>query len=96
MSERQFVAVRFRPGDKRTYTYHNDGPALFEGDRVKCPGRKPDDGWTAATVEAVSFEVPEFATKAILGRVEDAAAPPDEGRTAVEAGDDSDLFGGAL
>lgn len=22
---RQYVAVKFRPGDKRSYTYHNDG-----------------------------------------------------------------------
>ena len=30
----QFVATRFRPGEKRLYTFHNDGEPLQPGDFV--------------------------------------------------------------
>lgn len=74
---RQYIAVRFRPADRQPYTYHNDGAPVAVGDRVKVPDRS-GDGWNRATVEAVDVEEPKFATKAILGMVEEAAPAVDE------------------
>lgn len=72
---RQYVTVKFRPNDKRSYTYHNDGDPVKEGDLVKIPGKTEADGWTALKVVYVQPEgfKPPFATKAILG-----LAPPKE------------------
>ena len=71
-TERQYVAVKFRPGDRRTYTYHNDGDPVAAGDEVKIADRH-GNGWSRVTVESVSDEKPPFDTKPILGRVEDVA-----------------------
>jgi hypothetical protein len=73
---RQYVAVHFRPGDKRTYTYHWDGEPVACGDQVKVPDRS-GDGWSRVTVAEISWQEPKFATKPILGPVkpEDTAAP---------------------
>ena len=68
-AHRQYLAVRFRPGDRRTYTYHNDGPPLGAGQEVRVPDRS-GDGWTRATVVEAFTAAPTFATKAILGLVE--------------------------
>jgi|SRR3990172_3709500 len=70
---RQFVGIRFR-GRGIIYTYTNDGPEVFVGDRVKIDGR---DGWSIQTVETVSLIPPNgnFQFKPIMGRVEDVAAP---------------------
>ena len=85
---RQFVAVRFRPGDRRTYTYHHDGPPVAIGEMVKIPGKRPTDGWTALKVEAISYAEPPFETKAILGVV----VPERKGLfDGLAAGDDADL-----
>lgn len=62
---RQFVAIVFRPGDLRTYTYHNDGEPVAVGDRVMIPGRK--GGEQAVTVAALPAEAPQFPTKPIIG-----------------------------
>ena len=70
MSDRQFVAVQFRSGE-RTYTYHNDGAPVWCGAVVKVPGRNPDDGWQRATVVEISHDEPDFETKAILGLVDE-------------------------
>lgn len=70
----QYVAVKFKPEDTRTYTYTWDGDALFPGDRVKVPDNR-SDGWKRVTVVSVSDEAPPFNCKPILGRVEDAPAP---------------------
>lgn len=68
---RQYITVKFRSGDARSYTYHNDGEPVAAGDPVKLPPRKDGDGWTKGVVHAIGVEPPtNFATKAILGRVE--------------------------
>ncbi len=66
MSARRFIAVKFRPGDARSYTYHYDGAEDFAaGDEVKVEDR--DGGWKRVTVVG-EVEEPAFATKPILGR----------------------------
>lgn len=77
----QYVACKFRPEDRRSYTYHNDGEPVAVGDQVKIAGRG-DDGWQRVHVVAVSDEKPSFETKPILGRVE--AEEP-----ALDLGDDN-------
>lgn len=78
MNERQYVAVSFRPGDAKTYTYHNDGARVVCGDVVKVPSRFGDAGWRRATVVKTGVERPTaFATKGILGLVDQ---PPLEGK----------------
>lgn len=68
---RQYVAVKFRPGDLRTYTYHNDGEPLKIGDEVMVPDNR-SDGSKRVTVVGIDGPKPTaFETKAILG-----LAPP--------------------
>lgn len=69
---RQYVAVKFRPTDTRTYTYHNDGDPVSPGDEVKIKDRR-GDGWSRVTVAEITDEKPPFETKPIIGRVEDVA-----------------------
>lgn len=79
-----YVACKFRPEDKRTYTYTYDGAEpLAPGDQVKVPDNRPD-GWKRVTVDAISDQAPPFACKAILGKVE----PEDEAAAPAPAGDD--------
>ena len=66
---RQYVACKFRPDDRRSYTYHNDGEPVAAGDQVKIAGRE-EDGWQRVHVVSVSDEEPSFPTKPILGKVE--------------------------
>jgi hypothetical protein len=61
-----YVACKFRPEDRRTYTYEWDGEPLNKGDIVKVPD-KSGDGWQRVTVDAISDEAPAFACKPILG-----------------------------
>lgn len=58
----QFVSVKYRPGDTRSYTFHNDGPPVAVGDTVRVDGR---DGWQAVLAVAVTDQKPAFQTKAI-------------------------------
>lgn len=60
---RQYVAVQFKPGG-RPYTYHNEGPPVSIGDRVKLENR---DGIVTVTVSEISDTPPPFATKPIIG-----------------------------
>lgn len=60
----QYVAVKFRQQDTRTYTYHNEGKPVAAGDRVMVDTR---DGYQIVDVASVTDEKPPFATKAILG-----------------------------
>ena len=70
---RQYVAVKFRPSDKRTYTYHHDAEPVAVGDEVKVAKR--GDGWNRVAVVGIGETKPVgFETKAILG-----LAPPKEG-----------------
>lgn len=70
----QYVVVRFSSRDRRTYTYHNDGPPVAPGDEVRIPGRQEGDGWKAVEVVDVHFIKPPFATKAILQELPDNAS----------------------
>lgn len=63
----QYVACRFNPWDRRTYTYTWDGEPLAAGDEVKVPDNK-SDGWKRVTVVSVTDKAPPFACKSILGR----------------------------
>lgn len=74
MSGRQYVAVKFRPGDRKSWTYHWDGEPLACGDVVKVPDRS-GDGWQRATVYSFSSAFPQMVTKPILGRVDDRPEP---------------------
>lgn len=75
--ERQYVQVEFNPGDRRSYTYHNDGDLLAIGDEVRVPDNR-SDGWKRVIVVGVAGPKPtSFETKAILG-----LAPPREEATA--------------
>lgn len=65
----QYVACKFRPEDKRSYTYFNDGEPVAVGDEVKIGGRT-EEGWQRVHVVAVSDEKPPFETKPILGKIE--------------------------
>lgn len=66
----QFVACRFRPEDSRTYTYVNEGAPVAVGDIVKVPDNR-SDGWKRVEVVSITDKAPNFACKAILGKVED-------------------------
>jgi hypothetical protein len=74
MTTRTYVAVRFKPWDRRTYTYHHEGPdPLAIGDAVRVETK---DGVQVVEVTAVDLPPPAFETKAILGRFEPAPTPP--------------------
>lgn len=66
MCPRQWVACKFSPADRRSYSYHNDGPPLIVGDKVEVESR----GGKRAKVEVVELldKAPPFATKPILGK----------------------------
>jgi len=66
----QYVAVKFRAEDKRTYTYHNEGEPVRKGDRVKVLDQL-GNGRKTVTVDSVGDQRPPFATKPILGKVEE-------------------------
>jgi len=86
----QFVSVRFRPHDTRTYTYANDGAPVRVGDRVKVPDNR-GDGWKPVEVVAINQAEPPFPCKAIVGVV-DGQAIDDK----LLAGDKSGSFGDPL
>lgn len=69
----QFVALKFNPWDRRTYTYRNDGDPVSAGDSVEvvtAEGRK------IVVVDGVTDKVPPFECKAIVGKVSgDQSAP---------------------
>lgn len=63
----QFISVKFKDTQTRTYTYANSGEPVAIGDTVKVPTK---DGWKTVTVHEVDLEQPSFACKTILGKVE--------------------------
>lgn len=75
---RQYVACKFRPDDRRSYTYHFDGEPLAAGDEVKIAGRG-DEGWQRVYVVAVSDEQPPFDTKPIIEKIQPEQADMLEG-----------------
>jgi len=76
----QYIAVRFRPEDTRTYTYVNHGVPARVGDRVKVPD--PRGGWKPVEVVEI-VERPKFECKPIIGIIDGAdidarlSAPPE-------------------
>lgn len=76
MIRRQFIAVKFRPGDLRAYTYHNDGEPVAAGDRVLVESR--GGGQSTVTVVVAFEDEPPFETKPIIGRAPDPDAPQQE------------------
>lgn len=85
----QYLTAKFRPTDKRSYTYHNDGAPVAVGDEIKLPSTRHEDGWVRGTVFGIISEAEAkaqpFETKAILGKIE--PEQPDM----LDAGDDADL-----
>lgn len=75
-AHRQFIAVKFRSDDERTYTYHNDGEPVGAGETVKLPPRGREDGWVRGVVTEAFVDKPKFPTKAILGVVDPNEAQP--------------------
>ena len=59
---RQYLACKFRPGDKRAYTYHNDGEPRAVGDLVKVETR---EGVKEVTVHEIVGK-PSFATEPVV------------------------------
>lgn len=75
MSKRQFVIVKFRITDTRTYTYANDGEPVNDGDVVRVADARAD-GWKKVYVVSVTDEAPAFECKPILGlHVEEEPTP---------------------
>lgn len=70
----QYVAVKFRTADTRTYTYIWDGEPLNEGDTVRVEDRS-GDGWKKVYVVSTTDEAPSFACKPILGKHVDEPDP---------------------
>lgn len=64
----QFIKCRFGPLDARRYTYLNDGDPVVVGDFVKVPDARTD-GWKRVEVMETDVQEPNFACKAILGKV---------------------------
>jgi hypothetical protein len=64
----QFVAIRYAPTDKRTYTYANDGEPVAPGDFVSVPLRNNEP--KAVEVVNVTDVEPPFACKGIFGKAE--------------------------
>lgn len=72
---RQFVVCKFRASDTRTFTYHNDGEPVHDGDTVRVPDPR-SDGFKKVFVVSTTDEVPAFTTKPILGlHTEDEPTP---------------------
>ena len=63
----QYVAVIFREGDTRTYTYANHGEPLAAGDLARVDDVR-GGGWKKVVVVGVTDEAPPFQCKPILGR----------------------------
>lgn len=61
---RQFVAVQFKPWDRRSYTYHNDGIPVAKGDTVRV--RIGQGEAEVTVVRAWTGDPPEFETKPII------------------------------
>lgn len=69
-AHRQYLAIKFKATDRRTYTYHNDGDRCEVGEIIKL---RAADGWQRVEVVAVDLEKPSFPTKPIGGKL-----PPPE------------------
>jgi hypothetical protein len=64
--KRQYVTGKFRPGDTRIYTWHNDREPVAAGDRIVIPGKA---GPLVIDVDSVYYEpTPPYETKPIVGK----------------------------
>lgn len=63
MPDTQYCEVKFRPEDRRAYTYHNDGDPYAVGDRVEVDAR---GSVKVVEIVAISKRAPPYATKPIL------------------------------
>ena len=63
--KRQFISCKFRTEDTRTFSYHNDGPPVAEGNVVLVPD-KSGVGSKKVFVVTVDDPEPRYATKAII------------------------------
>lgn len=72
---RQYVSVKFAPGDRRAYTYHNDGPPVAVGDAVSVEVKQGRETKVCTVVE-VSDAKPPFDTRAIKANL---GEPPHSG-----------------
>lgn len=72
---RQYVSIKFRPGDTRAYTYHNDGKPVNRGDKIVVETAR---GKQTVTVFDIVDEAPPFVTKSIILPVDPKAALIDE------------------
>lgn len=79
MTQRTFVAVTFRKGDRKSYTYHWDGEPFAVGDEVKVADRH-GDGWQRVYVAGVTTTPPPFDTKPILGKAPEAINSDEPGQ----------------
>ena len=77
MSNRQFIACVFRPGDTRSYTYHNDGDPVAVGDKVLVESPRDEGKMTIEVVKIVP-EKPSFPTKPIIGKAPAAEEKKDD------------------
>lgn len=64
----QFVAIRYRPNEQRTYTFANEGEAVQPGDFVRAPLR--NGSLTTVEVVSVTDEAPPFECKLIAEKAE--------------------------
>lgn len=83
----KYVLCKFRPEDKRAYTYLLDGLACDIGDEVQVPDNR-SSGWKRVTVSGFTDDEPAFACKAVLGL---APKRDEDAPTEIEARDDDDL-----
>ncbi len=72
---RQYLSIKFRPGDSRAYTYHNDGDPVNRGDKVVVETAR---GKQTVTVFDIVDEAPRFVTKSIIPTVDPKATLIDE------------------
>lgn len=69
-----YVGCKFRPEDKRVYTYEWSGEPLAPGDIVKVADAR-SDGWKRVEVVSITDEKPAFDCKPILGLYNPDAEP---------------------
>jgi hypothetical protein len=64
----QFVATRFRPNERRLYTFHNDGEPVALGDFVEVELR--DGSKKIVEVASLIDAKPSFPTAPVLSKAE--------------------------
>jgi hypothetical protein len=64
----QFVAIRYAPGDRRSYTFRNDGELVAAGTFVEVTLRNGDP--KVVEVVSVTDEAPPFECKPMLRQAE--------------------------